>query len=66
MKFDLMHEKPVIDIPTINYIWDALWRINFCVKPTNADLRARHSERERIMEQLQEMANSKLREEVAA
>ena len=55
--FDLMKNKPALDIPTLNFVWDTLWRSNAANKPINAEQRARSSERAGIMRRLQELAD---------
>ena len=57
MKFDLMKEKPELDTPTLNYVWDYLWRKNACNRGENADRRSRALEQQSIMLMLQELAN---------
>ena len=57
MGFDLLREKPVLDIPTLNYVWDWVWRMNALDKPTNANGRSRLGERERFLRALQDMAD---------
>ena len=54
--FDLMDAKPRIDIPTLNYVWDLIWRMNAVRKPKNVKERARQWEREEILQLLQDMA----------
>lgn len=51
-----MREKPKLDIPTLNFIWDELWRLDFVDKPTNERKRGEHTARLKIMERLQELA----------
>jgi hypothetical protein len=57
VEFDLMGEKPKLDIPTLNFIWDELWRLDFVDKPKNEHKRGEHAARLKIMERLQELAN---------
>ena len=56
-RFDLVKEKPSLDIPTLNYVWDWIWRMNAVDKPTNADGRSRLRERERFLKIIQDMAD---------
>lgn len=56
--FDLMKDIPPLDVPTLNYVWDWLWRMNACAKPTNERQRARLNQREEIMELLREIADT--------
>jgi hypothetical protein len=53
MKLDLMKEKPAIDAPTLNWVWDRLWRRHACMKPRNAAMRAVRSELEMLMDELE-------------
>lgn len=53
MKLDLMKEKPAIDVPTLNWVWDRLWRRHACMKPRNAAMRAVRSELEMLMDELE-------------
>jgi hypothetical protein len=61
--FDLMKEKPSLDIPTLNYVWDWVWRMNAVQTPKNANQRARQGEREYILQLLQDMAGRELNAE---
>ena len=56
MKFDLIKELPDLDVKTLNYVWDMLWRFNACSKGKNQDERSRIKEREKIMNHLEEIA----------
>lgn len=56
MKMDLLKDKPKIDVPTLNWVWDRLWRRHACMKPRNAALRATRRELEILMEDLQREA----------
>ena len=58
-KFDLMKEKPALDIPTLNYVWDYLWRMNACNSRKNNEQRIRASEQESIMKMVQYFAEHK-------
>lgn len=55
--FDLMQNKPALDRDTLNYVWDALWRFNHSVRPTNNEKRIRVNEREHIMGYIQALAD---------
>ena len=55
-KFDLMKDKPELDEKTLNYVWDMLWRTDYCNDKLNAEKRAVSRERERIMKRLEELA----------
>ena len=55
-QFDLMSIKPALDRDTLNYVWDMLWRFNATAKCTNNDKRIRVSERQRIMDLIEELA----------
>lgn len=57
-KFDLMNHKPTLDRDTLNYVWDMLWRFNATAEGTNNDKRIRISERQRIMDLIEELANN--------
>jgi hypothetical protein len=59
-KFDLMRDKPELDIPTLNYIWDRLWRHNACVNigRINDDKRSRSAELIATLRILEEMASA--------
>ena len=54
-KFDLMKDKPALDIPTLNYVWDMLWRRNRASNPKNAYERASKDEQERILKMLESL-----------
>ena len=56
MKFDLMREKPKLDIPTLNWVWDELWRRNHAAPAKNIDGRIRQDERAALMGRLLNMA----------
>lgn len=56
-RFDLVKDKPALDIPTLNYVWDWVWRMNAVDKPKNEDGRSRQRERERFLKTLQDMAD---------
>jgi hypothetical protein len=56
MKFDLMKDKPRVDVPTLNWVWDTLWRRHACMKPKNATMRTRMREIEILMEDLEHEA----------
>lgn len=58
MEFDLIKEKPKLDIPTLNYIWDTLCRFNTCNRRKNAEQRAIYSYQIQLMEHINEIANS--------
>jgi len=55
--FDLMKAKPTLDIPTLNWLWDRLWRLNTSTRATNAEGRARRLEREAILKMIQDEAD---------
>jgi len=59
-KLDLMNDKPVLDIPTLNFIWDRLWRHNACMNigRMNDDKRSRSAELIATLRILQEMADT--------
>ena len=52
--FDLMKDKPVLDAPTLNWVWDSLWRLNACNRGENADRRAKKRAFEYVMGWLEE------------
>ena len=56
MKFDLMREKPELDIPTLNWVWDELWRRNTAAPAKNIGDRIRQDERAALMGRLLDMA----------
>lgn len=57
MKFDLMREKPAeLDIPTLNWVWDELWRRNTAAPAKNINDRIRQDERAALMGRLLDMA----------
>ena len=58
--FDLMKDKPKLDIPTLNYVWDRLWRYNACVNigRMNDDKRSRSAELIATLQKLEEMAST--------
>lgn len=58
IKFDLMKEKPQLDIPTLNWAWDWIWRRNSLIKPTNERKRGQKQEMEYISGLLEWMANN--------
>jgi hypothetical protein len=52
-KFDLLKDKPELDIPTLNYVWDMLWRRNAANSRKNTEQRIRCNEREYIMKMIE-------------
>jgi len=58
-KFDLMNEEPILDIPTLNYVWDMLKRSNLCNQRKNEKQRIEYSNKEHIMRELEYYANQK-------
>jgi hypothetical protein len=53
-----MKDKPKLDIPTLNYVWDILWRFKACNLRKNAKERALFAEYERLMKHIKELAES--------
>mgnify|MGYP001237378367 CR=1 FL=1 len=58
VNFELMKDKPKLDIPTLNYVWDMLWRFKACNLRKNAKERALFAEYERLMKHIKELAES--------
>lgn len=56
-EFDLMKEKPVLDIPTLNFIWDMLKRSNLCNQRKNVKQRVEYYNQESIMKDLEYYAD---------
>ena len=61
--FDLMKEKPSLDIPTLNFVWDWIWRKDFISKPTNERSRGAAQEREKMLQLLQWFADNEQKDE---
>jgi len=57
-KLDLMKEKPTLDIPTLNWLWDRLWRLQASIRATNAESRTRRWEREAMLKMIQDEADN--------
>jgi hypothetical protein len=57
MTFDLMKDKPKLDIPTLNYVWDWIWRMNAVNKATNEHKRGEQAARANILQLLEYMAD---------
>jgi hypothetical protein len=57
--FDLMKKRPTLDIATLNYIWDTLWRQEACyrIRP-NLERRIRGDETRQIMKMLEAEAQA--------
>jgi hypothetical protein len=62
IKFDLMKEKPKLDIPTLNFIWDGLWRENACNNRSNKVKEGRHTANVHTMEYLEKLTNDQERQ----
>lgn len=56
IKFDLMKDNPELDLKTLNFVWDRLWRSNACNKRKNAEQRTEYRTMERIMTMLEGVA----------
>ena len=63
--FDLMKDKPHLDIPTLNWLWDSLWRCNAANRPANAAQRAVRGERERVLKMLEAEAQAQTAADLA-
>ena len=37
ISFDLMNNKPILDINTLNYLWDYFWRKRYLLRKTKRD-----------------------------
>lgn len=59
-KFDLMKEKPQLDINTLNYIWDLLWRDNAVNNCGNIEKRAIYKKQSYLMQTLEELAEKEV------
>jgi len=57
INFELMKDKPKLDIPTLNYVWDILWRFKACNLRKNAKERALFAEYNRLLEFIENMAS---------
>ena len=57
MTFDLMRDKPKLDILTLNYVWDAIWRMNTVSEATNERKRGEQTARANILQMLEYMAD---------
>lgn len=55
--FDLMLNKPKLDIPTLNFVWDTIWRMNAVRDATNERKRCERSARAGILQMLEDMAD---------
>ena len=58
--FDLMKDNPPLDVPTLNWIWDTLWRREACsrVGRQNNDRRSRAREDIKIMAIIEDEARA--------
>lgn len=57
INFELMKDKPKLDIPTLNYVWDILWRFKACNLGKNEKQRALFAEYNRLLEFIENMAS---------
>ena len=55
-QFDLMQDKPKLDMPTLNFIWDRIMRKDMSTQPRNEFGRQRKQERAEILHLIQEFA----------
>ncbi|MCK9569039.1 hypothetical protein M0R72_08865 [Candidatus Pacearchaeota archaeon] len=47
--FDLMKDKPALDVPTLNWVWDSLWRRRQSNFQKNEEQRIRAREDDALM-----------------
>jgi len=64
--FNLMQNIPKLDIDTLNYVYDRLWRFNYTNEKKNERQRAVYVERINIMKMLEELAEMALNSDLDA
>lgn len=62
VKFDLMRDKPKLDLPTLNFMWDELWRFHSLATTKNEKGRMRKQFLEERMKSIEYWANKEMSE----